>query len=298
MFGWMLDDLCSTEADVRYYATLLEKHLPDDLLAAEGDPTEFGTSIPFKTYLGCLEFLGEDERARELYEQYYDESPLLYRRYVAFLREIDDESRAIEVAEEGLEAVDNARLRPQLVELYEGRSPEQYEYHAERRFVEARDWSCYEALKQRSSSEEWAERVAAFEGELVEEGHIHTLIELYLREERLGEAFDLVMERARTDDSPRSVVRPNDRGLPILRKYRDELGEYDLETYYETYEELLEPFAAGKTGRGHYQTIVRHLEEMRELGFDDRFEAFVDLLYEKHSNRPAFLDEMEKADLR
>jgi hypothetical protein len=297
-YGWMLDDLCSTEADVRYYATLLEEHLPDDLLAGESDPTEFGISVPLKTYLGCLEFLGEDERVRELYEQYYQESPLLYRRYVAFLREIGDESRAIEVAEEGLEAFDTARLRPQLVELYEGRSPDRYEHHAERRFVEARDWSCYEVLKARSSSEEWAKRVTTFEEELAEEGHIHTLIELFLREERPGEAFDFVMECARTDNSPRSPGRPNDRGLPILRKYRDDLGEYDPETYYETYKELLEPFADGKTGRGHYQTIVGHLEELRELGLDDRSGAFVDLLCEKHSNRPAFLDEMEKADLR
>ncbi|EMA56613.1 SWIM zinc finger family protein [Halococcus thailandensis] len=297
-YGWMLDDLCSTKADVRYYATLLEEHLPDDLLAGESDPTEVGISVPLKTYLGCLGFLGEDARVRELYEQYYQESPLFYRRYVAFLREIGDESRAIEVAEEGLEAFDTARLRPQLVELYEGRSSEQYEYHVERRFVEARDWSCYEALKQRSSPEKWDERVASFEEELAEEDHIHTLIELYLREKRRGEAFDLVIERARTDNSPRSLGRPTDRGLPILRKYRDELGEYDPETYHEIYEELLEPFAAEKTGRGHYQTIVGHLEELRELGLNDRFEALVDRLCEKHSNRPAFLDEMAKADLR
>jgi hypothetical protein len=32
---------------------------------------------------------------------------------------------------------------------------------------------------------------------------------------------------------------------------------------------------------------------MRELGFDEAFEAFVAHLKEKHSNRPAFLDEME-----
>jgi hypothetical protein len=34
---------------------------------------------------------------------------------------------------------------------------------------------------------------------------------------------------------------------------------------------------------------------MEELGFDDRFEAFVEHLRETHSNRPAFLDEMDKA---
>lgn len=297
-FGWMLDELCTTETDVRYYATLLEAHLPDDLLAGEGDPAEFGISVPFKTFLGCLEDLGEHERVRELYEHYYHESPLLYRDFVAFLREIGDESRAIEVAEEGLDAYDNVRLRPQLVDLYEGRDPERYEHHAERRFVEGRDWECYEALKERSTSAEWDERVTMFEEELAEAGHVHTLIELYRREGRPGEAFDLVMERARMDDASRSIGVSNDRGLPILRKYREALGAYDPETYYETYEELLEPFAAQKTGRGHYQTIVDHLAEMEELGFDDRFASFVAHLCEKHSNRPAFLDEMEQAGFR
>jgi len=35
---------------------------------------------------------------------------------------------------------------------------------------------------------------------------------------------------------------------------------------------------------------------MRELGFDDDLEAFVAHLKKKHSNRPAFLDEMEALD--
>ncbi len=294
-FGRILDNLCTSEADVRQYATLLEEHLPDDLFAGEGDPTEYGISIPFKTYLDCLEDLGEHERVRELYEQYYHESPTLYGPYVRFLRKIGDESRAIEVAEEGQEAYNNVRLRNHLVELYEGRSSERYEHHIERRFIETRDWSCYETLKERSSPEQWEKRVTQLEDELATENKIHMLIELYQREDRVDEAFDLVIERAQTDETTRSIGSYNTSGLPILRKYREELGDFDPETYYETYEELLEPFAAKKTGRGHYQTIVSHLEEMKELGFDDRFEAFVEHLRETHANRPAFLDEMDKA---
>jgi hypothetical protein len=34
---------------------------------------------------------------------------------------------------------------------------------------------------------------------------------------------------------------------------------------------------------------------MQELVSDARFEEFVEFLKEKHSNRPAFLDELEKA---
>jgi len=295
MFGRILDNACTSEADVRQYATLLEEYLPDDLLASEGDSTGSGTSIPFKTYLNCLEDLGKHERVRELYEQHYHESQTLYGPYVAFLRRIGDESRAIEVAEEGQEAYDNVRLRTHLVELYEGRSSERYEHHVERRFIETRDWSCYETLKARSSPEEWEKRVTQLAEDFATENKIHMLIELYQREDRLDEAFDLVIERAQTDETTRLLGSYNTSGLPILRKYREKLGDFDPETYYETYEELLEPFAAKKTGRGHYQTIVGHLEEMEELGFDDRFDSFVENLCETHSNRPAFLDEMDKA---
>jgi hypothetical protein len=34
---------------------------------------------------------------------------------------------------------------------------------------------------------------------------------------------------------------------------------------------------------------------MQELVPEERFEEFVDFLKDKHSNRPAFLDELEKA---
>jgi len=82
----------------------------------------------------------------------------------------------------------------------------------------------------------------------------------------------------------------------ILSEYRADVADYDPETYYGVYEERLEPFLAETTGREHYQTVVGSLEEMRELGFDDDLEAFVAHLKKKHSNRPAFLDEMEALD--
>ncbi len=61
------------------------------------------------------------------------------------------------------------------------------------------------------------------------------------------------------------------------------------------YREQLIPFAAGDTGRRHYREITDHLETMQELVSESRFEEFVEFLKEKHSNRPAFLDELEKA---
>jgi hypothetical protein len=65
--------------------------------------------------------------------------------------------------------------------------------------------------------------------------------------------------------------------------------------YFERYRELLVPFAAGETGRRHYREIANHLEEMQGLVSEERFAEFVGFLKDEHSNRPAFLDELEKA---
>ncbi|MCU4750927.1 hypothetical protein OB919_02840 [Halobacteria archaeon AArc-curdl1] len=45
-------------------------------------------------------------------------------------------------------------------------------------------------------------------------------------------------------------------------EYRDDVAEYDTETYYEVYEELLEPLLSNTTGRKHYRTVLDYLEEI------------------------------------
>lgn len=73
------------------------------------------------------------------------------------------------------------------------------------------------------------------------------------------------------------------------------LGGVGPETYFEAYREQLVPFAARKTGRSHYKKIAKHLDGMEQFLAEERLEEFVDFLKEKHSNRPAFLDELRKA---
>ena len=83
--------------------------------------------------------------------------------------------------------------------------------------------------------------------------------------------------------------------LSWLRYFQDPVATVDPAEYFEIYKEQLIPFAADETGRRHYREIADHLEEMQELVSEERFEEFVDFLKNKHSNRPAFLDELEKA---
>ncbi|TKX40535.1 hypothetical protein EXE52_06020 [Halorubrum sp. CGM4_25_10-8A] len=83
--------------------------------------------------------------------------------------------------------------------------------------------------------------------------------------------------------------------LSSVRQYRDPVAATAPVEYFELYRELLVPFAANDTGRRHYRDIADHLEEIQGLVPEARFEGFVDFLKDKHSNRPAFLDELEKA---
>ncbi|MBO4249297.1 hypothetical protein IL252_15905 [Halomicrobium sp. IBSBa] len=83
--------------------------------------------------------------------------------------------------------------------------------------------------------------------------------------------------------------------VATLKRYRADVADLHPEKYFEAYQERLEPYLASDTGRDHYRTVIEHLREMERLGFEDELAAFVARLREKHSNRPAFLDELDTA---
>lgn len=126
---------------------------------------------------------------------------------------------------------------------------------------------------------EWAERYRDFERTL-EDTDRRRLLAMYVRDGDLENAFSELKERG---------------NLSMVRRYRDPVATVDSIEYFEFYRELLVPFAANDTGRRHYGEIAYHLEAMAGLVSQQLFEEFVDFLKETHSNRPAFLDELEKA---
>jgi hypothetical protein len=77
--------------------------------------------------------------------------------------------------------------------------------------------------------------------------------------------------------------------------HQDDIADIDPDAYFDAYRDRLEPFLSDQTGRTHYRTVIGHLERMAEIDADRELSSFVDRLKEKHSNRPAFLDELEKA---
>jgi len=293
-------ELCTDEEDLQYWRDLLEDNLPTEIPETSKpedgigsfDTRRYEAERRIELYADVLDALNDTEALREVYEQYYLNIREFCVRYARLLADEGDVDRAIEVAEEGLDTFSNVgKLRRFLIDIYADRDPERHEELLREQFLQSGDWEYYEQLRSRCSDDEWEDVVAEFEARF-EDSNVHRLIDLYLREGRTTDAFETVIEAARAelDDAFRRTV--GDNGLAILSEYRDDVAEYDPETYYEVYEERLEPFLADTTGRDHYQTVVEYLEEMRELGFDDEFEAFAAHLREKHSNRPAFLDEM------
>jgi hypothetical protein len=296
-----LCDLCTDDADLQYWRDLLEDDLPTDIPEPSEpddgigsfDTRRYEAERRIQMHADVLDALGDTEALQEVYEEQYLDIREFCVRYARLLAAEGEGDRAIEVAEEGLDAFSNVgELRRFLIDAYADRDPERHKELLREQFLQSGDWEYYEQLRSRCSDDEWEEVVADFEARF-EDSNVHRLIDLYLREERTADAFETVIEAARDDPDDAFQRAVGDNGLAVLSEYRDDVADYDPETYYEVYEERLEPFLADTTGRDHYQTVVAYLEEMRELGFDDEFEVFVAHLKEKHSNRPAFLDEME-----
>lgn len=297
-------ELCTDDADLRYWHDLLEDDLPAEIPETSEpddgigsfDIRRYEAERRIEMYADVLDALDETETLQNEYEEYYLDIREFCVRYARLLADEGDVNRAIEVAEEGMETFSNVgELRRFLIDAYADREPERHKELLREQFLQSGNWEYYEQLRSRCSDDEWENVVGDFEARF-EDSNVHRLIDLYLREERTADAFETVIEAARDDPDDSFWRAVGDNGLAILSEYRDDVANYDPETYYEVYEERLEPFLADTTGRDHYQTVVEYLEEMRELGFDEEFDAFVAHLKEKHSNRPAFLDEMAALD--
>jgi len=294
-------EFCTDDTDLQYWRDLLEDDLPTEIPETDEpedgigsfDTRRYEAKRRIEMYADVLDALGDTEMLREVYEEHHLDIRKFCVRYARLLADEGEGDRAIEIAEAGLDAFSNVgELRGFLIDAYADGDPERHKELLREQFLQSGDWEYYEQLRSRCSDDEWEEMVADFEARF-KNSNVHRLIDLYLREERTADAFETVIDTARDDSGDAFLRAVGDDGLAILSEYRDDVADYDPETYYEVYEERLEPFLADTTGRDHYQTVVEYLEEMRELGFDDEFEAFVAHLKEKHSNRPAFLDEME-----
>lgn len=298
-----LRTLCTEPADLEYWLDLLERDLSgvsreptaveeqsdrertDDVLyASDFIESEISSSLSMRsflsTYIYVLTELERDDALAALYEDVYLEHSTFCREYAERLLDRGDEQHAVEVVTNGIETFRSPKgLRWLAADLYRGRDPETYRETLTRHFLEHSDWEAYDELKAACEDAEWAKRYRDFERTL-EDTDRRRLLAMYVREGDLQKAFDELGEQG---------------NLSLVRRYRDPVATVDSIEYFEFYRELLVPFAANDTGRRHYREIADHLEAMAGLVSEQRFEEFVDFLKETHSNRPAFLDELENA---
>lgn len=274
-----LEELCSEESDYRYWKELLSPHLPEKLPEKEESGINWerrkATRL-LSMQARILKNLNQKESLEDLYERTYREEGEFCLQYVKWLAETDREEKAIEIAEEGLKNLGrhySRKLRKILIDLYEDTYPEKGKRNLKELYLDQPREEYYRQLKSSCSDQEWKE----FTGKITSELSGESLIEFQLLEDNLKEAFDLVLESE---------------SLWKLRKYLEEVGDYDPETYFEVYSGLLADYLAGETGRSHYRKVIGHLQELKKLGLTDRLKEYVEFLKEENANRPAFQDEI------
>lgn len=265
--------------------TTVEQHTVD-VEPADSGAAETGISASLHTrrvlsaYIYLLEQLDREDALTNLYDDIYLEHTRFCKQYAQRLIEDGEQARAIEVLEDGIHTFRSPRdLRWLVADLYKERDPEAYRKTLKRLFLDHTEWGAYDNLKTACNDQEWQSIYKEFERHF-ERDDRKSLVTLYVHDDDLEKVFDELKD---SED------------LSLVRKYRDSVATVDPVEYFELYRELLVPFAANDTGRRHYRDIADHLEEMQGLVPEARFEEFVDFLKDKHSNRPAFLDELEKA---
>jgi len=277
--GDAFEELCIDEP------TTVEQHTVD-VEPADSDATETRISESLRTrrvlaaYIYLLEQLDSEDALANLYDDIYLEHSRFCKQYAQQLIDDGEQDRAIEVLEDGIHTFRSPRaLRWLAADLYEDRNPEKYRKTLKRLFLDYTEWDAYDELKSTCSDQEWKSTYEEFEQHFQRDDR-KNLVKLYVHDDDLEKAF------AELKDSE---------DLSLVREHRDSVATVDPVEYFERYRELLVPFAANDTGRRHYRDIADHLEAMQGLVPEARFEEFVDFLKDKHSNRPAFLDELEKA---
>lgn len=274
-----LEELCSEESDYRYWKELLSPHLPERLPEKEesGINWERREAIRLLSMqVHILKNLNQREALEDLFESTYRDEGEFCLQYVKWLVETDRKEKAIEIAEEELENLGrhySRKLRKILVELYENTSSEKHKQNLKELYIDKPREEYYQQLKSRCTDREWRELTEKITSELSGE----SLIEFLLLEDDREEAFDLVLETE---------------SLWKLRKYLEEVGDYDSETYFEVYSDLLADYLGGDTGRSHYRKVIGHLQELKKLGLTERLREYVEFLKKENANRPAFQDEI------
>jgi len=307
-FREALWELCTTEDDYRYWQSLLRDRLDerldsqriygeqydddsdawrrDDLTtpASEDELLDGYTETAWlRGYVELLDRLDERAELGAILNRHYPASRHLCLRYARLLADEGEREAAITVAEYGTDAFsgsDTVELREFLADQYEEIDADAFQETMIDLFVKRTDWTYYDRLTAATPDDEWKQVVDTIVERLDSRWDADTIVEIYLREERIEDAFETV----------RSA-----RDLDLFEAHIDQLGEHDPAAYFDAYRRAIKKAAAEASRRKYYRQVAEHLQTIQTLGRDRRFENLVSFLREEYSNRPAFLDELEKA---
>ena len=283
-YGYALKEICYLKDDLHYWRKLLQPHLPEKV-PDSSRWSEYYQAIEYlKMQLHILDLLNDREEFYHLIQRYYHRNHELCLYYICRLEKDGKNKEAVKVAEEGLNIFPphlTGEIRRFLNKFYKKHSPEKYKQNLINLFIQNREWSDYEKLKEICTEEEWKEKIITIitNGLLKERIIGGTIIELYLKEEMFEQALKHVIAQ---------------KSLFTLSLYHKYLAKKFPAIYFNAYQELIPPFADSRTGRPHYREIVKYLKQMKKIeGFAEEFNKLINLLKTKYANRPAFLDEMK-----
>jgi hypothetical protein len=301
-------EICTTEADYRYWQSLLrdrlDERLDSDRLYGEqsdddtdmwrrGDLTTpadedelldgYTETAWLRGYVKLLDRLDEQAELGAILNRHYPASRHLCLRYARLLAHESEQEAAISDAEYGIDAFsgsDTVPLCEFLVDQYEGTDPDAFWETMIELFAERTDWTYYDRLKAATPDGEWEQVADTIVDRLDGRWETETIAEIYLREERVEDAFETVT---------------NARDLDLFDAHIEKLREHDPAAYFDAYRREIKKAAADASRRKYYRLVTEHLQTIQTLGRDRRFSNLLTFLREEYSNRPAFLDELEKA---
>ncbi|WP_259535304.1 hypothetical protein [Halalkaliarchaeum sp. AArc-CO] len=132
--------------------TTVERHTAEiespESSASESDlASKFQKRRVLSTYVYVLEELGEEDVLDTLYEEIYLEDKRFCKAYAERLIEQDDEGRALEVVEHGIDTFRSTTdLRWLAVDLYRDREADKYKALLKQLFLDHSEWDAYDEL--------------------------------------------------------------------------------------------------------------------------------------------------------
>jgi uncharacterized Zn finger protein len=272
-----LMEFCAKRKELEHLKGLLAPLVPRTLPDRDDWSNHFFALHYTLLYIYVLDKLDIASELYDIFERFYRDDVDICIKYVERLGRDGRVDEAIGIAEEGLRLFNygESEFRRFLYEHYS--NEERRLQNLKELFKIDKNWDDYEELK-KLSGDKWPEVREELITHFLSNGTLKS-VEILLKEGMHARAMEILI---------------NSRNLYLLDNFYAQLaGRYPRE-YFSLYKELIPEYMDSGMGREHYRRVVYELRNMKRLGFEGEFDAFVRKLKDIHSKKPAFLDELKK----